>query len=66
MEQKLKQKQIKIIYARWVCEKLLQNGYNPIETYPNPLRPELLCWGFEDTPGFEETLGVILGGARNG
>jgi hypothetical protein len=27
-------------------------GFRPVETIPNPLKPEFICWAFEDTKEF--------------
>ena len=59
----------KTIYTKWVVEGLLKLGYQPIDTYPNPLKLEFMCWEFEDTPEFEQALGIVLaskGVVRNG
>lgn len=60
----MEQKQIKTktIYARWVCEQLLQLGFRPIDTFPNPLKPEFMCWQFEWTEEFDKALTNILSG----
>jgi hypothetical protein len=41
-------------------------GFRPIETIPNPLKPEFICWVFEWTDAFDEALNAVLGGAGNG
>ena len=58
----MEQKQIKTktIYARWVCEQLLQLGFRPVDIFPNPLKPEFMCWAFEQTKEFDEALTNIL------
>lgn len=59
----------KTIYTKWVVEGLLKMGFHPIDTYPNPLKLEFMCWEFADTPDFELALTQVLnlkGGARNG
>lgn len=57
----------KVIYARWVCEELLMRGFNYIQSFQNPVKPEFLCWVFEDTEEFQDALTEITGGgARNG
>ena len=68
MEQK--QSKTKIIYSKNVCEQLMLMGFRPIETIPNPIKPEFVCWAFVETEEFNKTLDIILtnykGGARNG
>ena len=59
MEQITKPK-TKIIYAKWVCEELLQLGFRPIDTFPNPIKPDLFCWAFEWTDQFDVALTNIL------
>lgn len=56
----------KIIYSKRVMEQLLELGFRPIETIPNPTKPEFMCWAFEWTDAFDAALGVVLGGAGNG
>lgn len=58
----------KTIYTKWVVEGLLKMGFHPVDTYPNPLKLEFMCWEFEDTHEFEQALTCILhkGGQRNG
>ena len=46
----------KTIYTKWVVEGLLKMGFHPIDTYPNPLKLEFMCWEFADTPDFELAL----------
>jgi hypothetical protein len=41
-------------------------GFRPIETIPNPLKPEFICWVFEWTDEFDAALDAVLGGAGNG
>lgn len=60
----------KTIYAKWVAEGLLKLGFRPIDTYPNPMKLEFLCWEFADTDEFEVALSEVIatrqGGGRNG
>lgn len=68
MEQK--QSKAKIIYSKNVCEQLMLLGFRPIETIPNPIKQEFVCWVFERDEEFDKALDIILtnykGGARNG
>ena len=67
MEQKqILNKKTKIIYSKRICEQLMLLGFRPIETIPNPLKPEFICWVFDWTDEFDAALGAVLGGARNG
>ena len=60
----------KTIYTKWVVEGLLKLGFMPIDTYPNPMKLELMCWEFADTDEFETALSEVIaarqGGGRNG
>lgn len=55
--QKLKEK---IIYSKKVCEQLIGMGFRPIDTFPNPLKPEFMCWAFDWTDEFDTVLSEIL------
>ena len=67
MEQKqILNKEQKIIYSKRVCEQLMLLGFRPIETIPNPLKPEFICWVFEWTDAFDAALTQVVGGAGNG
>jgi hypothetical protein len=50
----MEQKQIKtkLIYSKRICEQLMLMGFRPVETIPNPIKPEFICWAFEDTKEF--------------
>ena len=66
MEQKNKEtSKRKIIFAKWVMLGLMQLGFNPIETLPNPMNNKFLCWSFEDTDAFELALSQVLGCERH-
>ena len=41
-------------------------GFLPIATLPNPKDIKYNCWVFEWTEEFDDALGVVLGGQRNG
>ena len=57
----------KTIYTKWIVESLLRQGFRPVDSYPNPLKLELMCWEFEDTKEFEQALSYALKeGARRG
>ena len=51
MEQKLNK--TKLIYSKKVCEQLMLLGFRPVETIPNPLKPQFICWAFEWTEEFD-------------
>ncbi len=58
--------QTKIIFAKRIMIKLLEMGFRPIDTFPNPTKPEYMCWAFEWTDEFDDALNIVLGGANDG
>ena len=66
MEQITNKRINKIIYSKRIMEQLLELGFRPIDTMPNPTKPELMCWAFAWTEEFDAALSIVLGGARNG
>lgn len=66
MEQKQNKTKTKLIYSKRICEQLMLMGFRPIETIPNPIKPEFICWAFEDTKEFNQALSIVLGGNGNG
>ena len=52
MEQKQNKTKTKLIYSKRICEQLMLMGFRPVETIPNPIKPEFICWAFEDTKEF--------------
>lgn len=40
------------IYTMWIAMKLIEKGYTPCSTIPNPKKPELIVWIFKATPRF--------------
>ena len=57
MEQINKQQ---IIYSKKVLDQLLELGFRPIESFPNPIKPYLMCWAFERDEEFDKALDIIL------
>lgn len=51
----------KIIYSKRVMEQLLEMGFRPIDTFPNPTTPKYMCWAFEWTDQFDVALSAVLG-----
>ena len=66
MEQKQNKTKTKLIYSKRICEQLMLMGFRPVETIPNPIKPEFICWAFEDTKEFNQALSLVLGGINNG
>ena len=64
----MEQKQIKtkLIYSKRICEQLMLMGFRPVETIPNPIKPEFICWAFEETEEFDKAISLLLGGIRDG
>lgn len=52
----------KIIYSKRVMVQLVEAGFIPITTMPNPGHEPMICWIFEITPEFKDALDKILGG----
>lgn len=51
----------KIIYSANVMIQLVEKGFMPINSMPNPKYPQYTCWIFEDTKIFEQALSEVLG-----
>lgn len=67
MEQMNELTKNKIIYSKRIMTQLLEMGFRPIDTFPNPTNPQFMCWAFEWTDEFDAALCQVLsGGARNG
>lgn len=50
----------RIIYSKRIMTKLVEAGYIPKGTMPNPTKQDFLCWIFEITPGFQEALDKFI------
>ena len=55
-----------IIYSLKVMRQLLERGFAPEQTIPNPVKPQFNCWVFEVTEELQKALDEVLGGLRNG
>ena len=55
----------KIIYSIKVMKALVQKGFIPVATIPNPKDSKFNCWVFEETEEFQRTLDEVMGGLRN-
>lgn len=60
----MEQKQI--IYSLKAVKQLMQMGFVPVQTMPNPLKPEFKCWLFDVTDDFQLALNKVLGGMSRG
>ena len=56
----------KIIYSFKIMEQLVEKGYFPVRTMPNPKFPKYNCWVFAATEEFNADLDKILGGQKDG
>ena len=55
----------KIIYSIKVMKALVERGFIPIATIPNPQNSKFNCWVFEVTDDFQQILDEIMEGLRN-
>ncbi len=55
----------KIIYSIKVMKALVQKGFIPIATIPNPKNSKFNCWVFEETEQFQQALDDVMEGLRN-
>ena len=52
----------KTIFSLRVRLALRNVGFEPVMESPNPYKPGLKCWMYEETQEFIEALNTILGG----
>lgn len=52
----------KIVYSLRVMLQLVERGFMPTATMPNPKYKEYDCWVFERSEAFDRALDEILGG----
>ena len=52
----------KIIYSKRVMEELVARGNIPLQSMPNPYKPEFQCWIFEVNDKFQKDMDEILNG----
>ena len=57
-----KMRNYKTIFSLRVRLALRNAGFEPIMESPNPYKPELKCWMYEETEDFIIALNQILGG----
>lgn len=43
----------KIIYTRWLANKLVEAGFPVVRVEENPNKPEFDCWVFAETAEFK-------------
>lgn len=43
----------KVIYTRWIANKLVEAGFPVVRVEANPNKPEFDCWVFEDSADFK-------------
>ena len=56
----------KIIYSMRIMLQLVDRGFQPLTTMPNPQHPEFNCWVFELTEELQNVLDELLGGDNRG
>lgn len=56
----------KIIYSMKIMLQLMELGFTPITSMPNPQHPEYNCWVYELTDELREALDRLLGGDYRG
>lgn len=54
----------KTIFSLRVRLALRDAGFEPIMESPNPYKPGLKCWMYEETKEFKDSLNKILGGEK--
>lgn len=50
----------KVIFSKRIMIRLLEMGFRPIDTFPNPTNPQFMCWAFEWTDEFDAALCQVL------
>ena len=50
----------KIIYAQWLANDLIRQGFPFFEVRANPQYPELNCWVFENTLALRNAVERLL------
>lgn len=50
----------KVIYTRWLANKLVQAGYPVERVEENPNKPEFDCWVFAETAEFKRDFANIV------
>lgn len=50
----------KIIFSKQIMLGLLEKGFRPIESFPNPTNPKYLAWAFEESDALEEAFAEVL------
>ena len=56
----------RFVYRMDFALALIQKGFKPISTLPNPQKPQFTMWIFETSEEFERELRALKGGRRNG
>lgn len=49
----------KVVYTRWLANKLVQFGYPVVRVEANPNKPEFDCWVFAETEEFKKDFANI-------
>ena len=56
----------RIIYSLKLMNRLVERGFCPVQTMPNPRIPAFQCWIFDVTDDFQKTMDELLGGESVG
>lgn len=55
------EKRMKIVYSLKVFTGLVERGFYPVQTLPNPKNTKFNCWVFEETEELRQVLDSIFG-----
>ena len=50
----------KIIFSKQIMLGLLEKGFRPIESFPNPTNPKYLAWAFEKSDALERAFAEVV------
>lgn len=53
-------KKYKVIFSKFVVVELLERGFTPVDTFPNPDNGNFICYRFEINEQFSAALDDIL------
>lgn len=53
---------MKIIYSMRIMLGLVERGFCPVQTIPNPKNSKYNCWLFEQSPDFQKNLDELMEG----
>lgn len=50
----------KVIYSKWLANRLTSMGFIPLRVEQNPKRPNLYCWVFENGLEFQRAFTIAV------